>query len=75
MGSTRRLPEDNQQRLDRLLRDNWRTQVSTAPVLAGPPVAPASLEQGDGASWAEVLARLDAIDQRLDDLEGVEESG
>lgn len=73
MGQTRRLPEDSKQRLDRLSRDNWRTQVSTAPVISGA-VTPVAVP-GEAVSWAEVLERLAAAEERLDNLEGVEGSG
>lgn len=75
MGNARRLPDNDRQRLDRLMRDNWRTQVSTAPVIPAAAVPESPPEPGAEVSWVEVLARLDAVEQRMDNLEGVEESG
>lgn len=81
MGKTRRLPEDAYRRLERLGRDNWRTQVSTAPVLGGgddgeivDPTSGGDLP-GVAVSWVDVIDRLDALEQRMNNLEGVDESG
>lgn len=88
MGATRRLPEDAQRRLDRLDRDNWRTQVATAPVIGAEgeddasagddasdgDVVPLSVP-GEAVSWAEVVDRLTALEERMTNLEGVETSG
>lgn len=82
MGATRRLPEDAQRRLDRLDRDNWRTQVATAPVIGAEGEDDASLGEvvplsvpGEAVSWAEVVDRLTVLEERMTNLEGVETSG
>jgi predicted flap endonuclease-1-like 5' DNA nuclease len=61
MGITRRLPDDQRRRLERLERDNWRAQVATAPVQGAE----------DASRLDDIEHRLDD----LENLEGVGESG